>query len=229
MNQKFCGDSRDLFKYDLIHKVMKQVPELESLTIIPMQTEFNKSKWNSNAGRGNKKLVRLFTPFSCENGEELYFNQIRKYFESEGIKITILNEERFTRENRDTYFDNVLGKLQKNSLIFFDPDTGLAEKNATEKHMKFPELKMAYEKIKDTNSILMIYQHHPLVQDDEHRKEFPSKKREEVKRNGLNDPMVISDGGILFVFLAGNSAVRNKVAGVLGKYAADYNIIFEKS
>lgn len=44
MNRKFFGDTRDLFKLDLVCNIMKNLPELDSFTFVPMLTEDDETK-----------------------------------------------------------------------------------------------------------------------------------------------------------------------------------------
>ena len=39
MNISFSGDTRDLFKFDLVRHLMKSFPDLGSFTFIPMLTD----------------------------------------------------------------------------------------------------------------------------------------------------------------------------------------------
>jgi len=224
MNQKFCGDSRDLFKYDLIYTIMKKLPELASFTFIPMLTPVYQTK-TMKAGQDNEKLIKLFSPFSGENGAELYFHEIQHLFESEGIKTTILNNNQFTRKGRIEYFEKIIENLPENSLIFFDPDTGLREKNPTEEHMKFSELLEVYKK-SSPSSLLMVYQHYPRVCTSEERTNFPSKKSQEIGEFIQKVPVTISDGGILFFFLTKNSNLQKKLETVLEVYSKKYEMFF---
>ena len=48
MNRQFFGDTRDLFKYDLVRHVMKALPVFDSFTFIPMLTEEDDCKEERN-------------------------------------------------------------------------------------------------------------------------------------------------------------------------------------
>jgi len=39
MNRKYFGDTRDLFKFDLVRHLVKSLPELEGFAFVPMLTE----------------------------------------------------------------------------------------------------------------------------------------------------------------------------------------------
>ena len=42
MNRKFFGDTRDLFKLDLVCHIMKNLTDLDNFTFVPMLTEEEK-------------------------------------------------------------------------------------------------------------------------------------------------------------------------------------------
>jgi len=110
-------------------------------------------------------------------------------------------------------------------LIFLDPDTGLKEKGATEKHLRYSELKDIYTKM-DDNSILMIYQHHNRYRTkDQNFLETVSKKVfEEI---GVR-PACIDDNSIMFLFLTKNIPLKAKLEGVLEDYRKKYPRSFNK-
>ena len=140
MNPQFFGDSHDLFKYDLIASIMQDLKEdLTSFTFVPMLTKNRKPKKKDIAGMDNDELWNFFNKFQGDDVADYYFKTIRKYFNSIGIKTKIFHKSTllFSKNNRVKYFDIVKADYPKNSLIFFDPDTGLQDHNITEKHLSY--------------------------------------------------------------------------------------------
>lgn len=222
MNQTYCGDSRDLFKYDLIHTILDQVsPDISSFLFIPMVTPYNPDAGRKIPGVNNKELVKLFTPFAAENGMVDYFREIRHFFESRGIRIKIENPMPFERKHRVEYFSRIQEHIPERALIFFDPDTGLKEENATEKHLKYSEMKKIFD-LMDRHSILMVYQHFPRYSKSDTRKDFPKTKAQDLEKFIKITPLFISDGGILFFFLTKEDEVHQRLKRILHGYRERY-------
>ena len=45
MNVRYFGDTRDLFKFDLVRHIMKSLPELAGFTFVPMLTGTESGKY----------------------------------------------------------------------------------------------------------------------------------------------------------------------------------------
>jgi hypothetical protein len=101
-------------------------------------------------------------------------------------------------------------------LIFIDPDTGIKEKGATEKHLTFSELNHFYELL-DNKSILMVYQHY------QHRKppapDEPKRKFNEVSTLTGATPIIIADNSVMFLFLTKNPDLYESLTRILRNYA----------
>ena len=163
MKNQFFGDKRDLFKYDLICHLLKKSSK-KSFTYIPMLTENEKNKqgeqrnYKGAVGAKNKKLVSFLEKHSAKR-EERNFEKISAFFKSEGIKANLYRPKvkRLSNKNREVYFTDIPPNLLQNTLVFIDPDTGMAPSKAEEKHLKYKELdKLLRKASKDT--IFMIFQ-----------------------------------------------------------------------
>ena len=182
MNGRYFGDTRDLFKFDLVRHIMKSLPDLAGFIFVPMLTgteaegyqknsarkDLEKAYRSGKAGSQNQELREHLTRLQEIDDDLEYITGIRTYFNKEMILIDIPGRRRFTNHDRDTYFRSVFNEFPKNSLIFIDPDTGLGEENPDKKHLLLPEVKTAYDRM-DSGSILMIYQHFPRVKHEEYR------------------------------------------------------------
>ena len=174
MNIRFSGDTRDLFKFDLVRHLMKSFPELLSFTFIPMltdQAEPSKQKKSATtdllkaakagkAGSQNRSLMEHMGKLQEIEDDMDYFTGIESYFRQENILVDVLQKDRFSHEHRANYFGKLFEQFPKRSLVFLDPDTGLEVKNPTRRHLLFEEVKKIADHM-DTQSILMIYQHFP--------------------------------------------------------------------
>jgi hypothetical protein len=219
MNPQFFGDRHDLFKYDLIFTIMDMMGlDLTSFMFIPMLTHNRPPKTDTIAGTGDPRLWEVFNTLFGDGAAPGYFEGIRQYFISGGFRVNIFNEP-FSHKNRTDYFNSVRAQIPANSLIFLDPDTGLKEKNATEKHLRYSELRDLYTGL-DASSILMIYQHHNRFRAK--NQNFPEGIADTVHRETVVRPVCIDDNTILFLFLTKNMHLKEKLERILKEYMKKY-------
>ncbi len=224
MKNKYFGDKRDLFKYDLILKIIQGVDLIHRFLFIPMLTsdddssDGNKTDYtNARAGVQNKELIAYLR--SCLNENRRNIEQIEPYFKLKGIKAYIYRAL-FINENRKNYFESLKLKRKffSNSLIFVDPDNGLEILCSREKHFLYREAKDIYNYM-DENSILMIYQHFP--RNEGHKKNLCRRTNELENLTG-DLPIYISDNEIVFFLLAKNDEIKNQLDKTINEYSRDY-------
>lgn len=234
MNRMFFGDSRDLFKFDLVRHIMKAFPDLVSFTFIPMLTEeesktgrkkaatkdLGLAQKKGRAGTGNRELMEDMGRLQEIDDDLEYFNGIRSYFRKENILVDVLHKDTFSHEHRENYFKKVFEHFPENSLIFLDPDTGLEVKNPTQRHLLFEEVRNIYERM-DRQSVLMIYQHLPRVT----REGYITKRCKELAAITHTRPETITDNEIVFFILSKNPQLRTRLCAVLGEYSDTYNTL----
>ena len=123
--------------------MMKSLPDLAGFTFVPMLTgtEANGHRKNGakkdleqayrtgKAGAITEKLREHLARLQEIDNDLEYINGISTYFDKEMILIDISGGQRFTNNERISYFRSVFGKFPKNSLIFIDPDTGLKDES----------------------------------------------------------------------------------------------------
>lgn len=232
MKKQYLGDVRDLFKYDLIQRILEGISSLQGFTFIPMLTrddprrrdgnkrDFDKAKERGRPGRNNEKLIKCLKKY--KNKDKRNFTEIKKHFQSRGFEVRI-HEERgnkyFTNNNRmrDEYFKNIPVGLLHKSLVFVDPDIGLQIKNSTEKHLLYSEVKFLYDHM-DEDSILMIYQHFPR----EDHEEYLSRRANELREVTEDSPIYISDNEIIFFLLTKNDKLTSQLEGIIERYKSAY-------
>lgn len=223
MKNQYFGDNRDLFKYDLILHLIENVDCLNHFTFIPMLTEDdgrtdgNRRDYSkARAGTRNDSLKR----FLSERPKNI--REIKDFFSSRSIPVTIHKEnEYFSHNGRDDYFDGIEEKLLLNSLIFVDPDNGLEVKRPNEKHVLYREVQKIIERM-SKNSLLMIYQHFPR---QEHRS-YLEKRIGEIKDKTGISPLTISDNEIIFFFLAKDERLRKEIEKKIKWYKGIYPELF---
>jgi len=231
MNSSFSGDTRDLFKFDLVRHIMKSFPDLNSFSFIPMLTDpaepakersdtvrdLRKAFSAGRAGSRNRDLmVHLGRLHEIEDDLD-YFEGIRAYFKNENIFADIVHPDRFSHEHRAEYFQKMFEKFPRQSLIFLDPETGLEVKNPTQRHLLFDELNKIADAM-DSRSILMVYQH------------FPRRSREGYVRSRCSQiedvtgikTVSITDNEIVFFLLTKSPKLRENLSDNVEKYADTY-------
>jgi len=223
MKNKYFGDTRDLFKYDLILRITQGVVSIHRFLFIPMLTSDDDSSDGSKtnytkakAGTQNKELMTYLK--DCVNRNRRNIMEIEPYFKSNGIEIYI-HKELLIHKNRRDYFGSVKIKKEffSNSLVFVDPDIGLEVERSKEKHFLYREAKDIYD-YTDGNSILMIYQHFPR----ENHKEYLHRRINELENLTEDLPIYISDNEIIFFLLTKSCEVKNQLERTINKYKRDY-------
>ena len=230
MNKRYLGDVRDLFKYDLIQRILEGIKSLQGFTFIPMLTEnvpesvegnkrdFDKAK----AGTKNKGLRKSLKKYNKINPNERDFTEIKKHFQSCGFKVRIYEErgnKYFTNNERmrDEYFKNIPEGLLHKSLVFVDPDIGLEIENPTKKHLLYYEVKGLYDRM-DENSILMLFQYFPR----ENHTEYIKRRKGELREKIEDLPLYVDDNEIIFFFLTKNRKLESQLNSIMAKYKSDY-------
>jgi hypothetical protein len=234
MNIRFSGDTRDLFKFDLVRHLMKSFPGLASFTFIPMltdQAEPTKQKKSATtdllkaakagkAGSQNRNLMEHLGKLQ-EIGDDMdYFTGIESYFRQENILVDVLQKDRFSHEHRVNYFSRLFEQFPKKSLVFLDPDTGLEVKNPTRRHLLLDEVKKIADQL-DTTSILMIYQHFPR----QTRNGYIRNRCAQLAELTGTHPVSITDNEIVFFLLAKDPKIRRRLIDIVATYANTYPML----
>jgi hypothetical protein len=234
MNIHFSGDTRDLFKFDLVRHLMKSFPDLASFTFIPMltdQAEPTKRKKSSTtdllkaikagkAGSQNRNLMEYLGKMQEIEDDMDYFTGIQSYFRQENILVDVLQKDRFSHEHRANYFAKLFEQFPKKSLVFLDPDTGLEVKNPTRRHLLFEEVKKIAEHM-DNTSILMIYQHFPR---ETHEGYIRDRCTQLGELTGTQ-PVSITDNEIVFFLLVKDPKIRRRLIDIVARYANSYPML----
>ncbi len=222
MNAKFFGDSKDLFKYDLITDVIKNFHgKIDRLVIVPMLTAYY-PRFKGNTGCRNKNLIECFRRFRTKEDVDNYYATLKQYFkdlrESIGVKkvrVRIEKDETFSQQTRSEYFSGIFEQFPQACILFIDPDIGVKEHNYTAKHLSFAELKEFWDRL-DNESILMIYQHfqrNRVVGGSD-----PNSKAAAITRFIGISPLIIADTTVMFIFLIKNPDLRAELREILKKY-----------
>jgi hypothetical protein len=178
------------------------------------------AKRKGRAGSQNSDLVSHMERLQEIDDDLEYFQSIRDYFRRENIIVDVMHKRRFSQKNRTDYFNDVLSKLPKKTLIFLDPDTGLEESSPSEQHLLFGEVRRIYDRM-DDRSIMMIYQHFPRVR----RKDYVKRRCGQLCDLTGENPVTITDNEVIFFLMTKNPRLSQKLQDVLEAYASTYPVL----
>ncbi len=223
MKHQYFGDTRDLFKYDLLTILVSQIPKLTRILSIPMLTPDDGSSdgrrtcfRDSHAGYRNTTLREFLSAQQTSRN----IARIADYFGEMRICMDIFDQP-FTAEDRSTYFSSVVRFCtgRPGSLIFLDPDTGLEVKRPGEKHLLFSELQ-AVCRAADPPSVLMMYQHLPRVR----REDYVVFRLSQLRNCCRRTPLALADRQVIF-FLLPAAEIEGQVHSALHRYAGEYPVL----
>ncbi len=224
MKNQYFGDVRDLFKYDLVLKVMQGTRRLKRFVFIPMLTPDDARSdgsrtdyFRARAGTRNRELVEHLQACVVEGRRDI--REIEGFLASRGLEVSVYGDgmHPFDRRNRAEYFTSIDDRLLYSSLILLDPDIGLEVKDADEKHLMYSEVKQLYRRMR-YNSALMIFQFLP----PENRPTYLYRRCMELKGLTGDEPLHISDNEVIFFFLTKNKALKGEVRKALEDYGRAY-------
>ncbi|OGC89408.1 MAG: hypothetical protein A2142_08065 [candidate division Zixibacteria bacterium RBG_16_48_11] len=223
MKNQYFGDNRDLFKYDLVCHLMRNITHLRCFTFIPMLTENDdkgygkeRDRSKARAGTENTELKEFLDKFYDESKRDV--TRIKDYFSIKGIRMRMYKESvTLGSDNRETYFRNIEPGFLTQSLVLVDPDIGLGFNNPDKEHLTYYEARELFEKM-DNSSILMIYQHFPRKIHRQCVKDWMREFSKEV----VVLPLFISDNRIIFFLIAKDPGLKEKLHESLLKYKERY-------
>lgn len=225
MKNQYCGDTRDLFKYDLVEHLCKKMGL--DFTFIPMLTpndnrnDGNKRNFaKAKAGYLNENLMKSLKPCHATPKEKRNFKEIRNYYEAINIKIEIYEHDKsryFTHKGRTDYFRAIKTELLKRSLIFLDPDNGLEVKNNKDKHVLYSEVKSIYDRMTE-DSLLVIFQFKPR----EELKKYIARRANALHEKVGDSPLFISDNEVIFFILSKDLQAKALLKQLIAEYDRGY-------
>ncbi|MBP2134112.1 hypothetical protein J2128_002078 [Methanomicrobium sp. W14] len=191
--------------------------------ILPCKNSLNGRK---RPGYNNRELMKFLDDSAKKSGEK-DFMSIQKFFSDKGLKCRIYpfcsenneteKEDYFTKKNRQAYFTGLAKESLKSSLVLFDPDNGLEVGKNTEKHLLYSELMSVFRQTGD-DSAVMIYQHFPR----ENHEVYLERRLSKLGKLSGCSPVCISDGEIIFFYLAKNEKTRKEIKKIILDYSGLY-------
>jgi hypothetical protein len=234
LKNQYFGDTRDLFKYDLILELLLKNDFLERFTFIPMLTEDTENLHgrrtnygNARAGTQRKELIKFLRRCIAENRRNIA--ELEEFFRS--VKLTrkvdfeiYRKNEFFSHETRAGYFGEISGQLLSRSVILVDPDIGLDVKSMRDrekKYITYAEVGLLFSRM-DRNSLLVIFQFIPRVE----RRKYLIQIGRKLKRTlNCSSVLYVSDNQVVFFILTKDLQVQNHVTNTINEYRKTYNLI----
>lgn len=228
---KYYGDDRDYFKYDLISFVLEEC-DFDSYGFVPMLTEH----------RYDNEGNIVPTPSSCKSQELLNFicshskpdlNNWEIWLKRYVLSYTTVqpvNSTYFGNGNRNAYwskFNHVISMPE--SLVFFDPDTGLQagrkspiKKEEYEKYILNDEMPDILNQLSET-SVFVIYQH---LQFNSKKRESDVERKIEVISNMAAGVKVSAyrEKDLAFLFISKSRDVEERIRLALEKYLSQSTV-----
>lgn len=239
MKNQYFGDTRDLFKYDLVMTIAKRL-HFKNLLLIPMLTrndngkEGNRTSFlRAKAGLKNVELMRFL--LNCLTKNRRNIQELEHLFgnsaSSKEIDFSIYRKNQyFSNELRKEYFQSIDGDKLKETIVLLDPDIGFEAKNMTnnkEKYLLYGEAQELFYRM-DESSILVVFQFIPRVD----RAAYLAKRTNEVKERvtrGLASVYFITDNQVIFFVLAKNAGLGQILGKKLSRYASANGLEFGKA
>ena|SRR2546426_7373394 len=168
MKLQYLGDSRDAFKWDLLHWLVSETdPPFSKLVVIPMLTPDDEvphdgmtpaKLFASRPEISNFLKVLAKLPRTLEGIANLgSLDGLRQF------KVQVHEAQRYigSGKKREAYWKSFRSETQESTLVFADPDNGLESKTKrAEKWLRYDEVRKILEKLPQT-SALVVYQHRP--------------------------------------------------------------------
>jgi hypothetical protein len=227
MKHQYFGDNKDLFKYDLMTVLNKDL-KLDGITIVPMLTENDETNDGNDrihkkakAGTKNYKLIQFLEQFVDKNTRNI--NELKKHFDDIQIQFKFSSDSIFSHKERDKYFSKITLSNLKNEHLFFDPDNGLEIKKSSHKHILYSDVAKCFSSI-DDNSIISIIQFKPRVKWDI----IIPKKMDELTKQVTPHVTYIANSKVAFFILAKNKKRLDEIQKSLDSYKTNYQSLITK-
>lgn len=232
MKNQYFGDTRDLFKYDLVLDLLLK-SDLKHFVLIPMLTE---NECNTHGGRINYRKAKagirrvILKDFleRCLANDRRNIEELENFFRNDKlpkkIELTIYKRNSFFSNGiRKKYFSAIKRNLLVRSIILVDPDIGLeirSMKGREEKYIKYEEVKLLYY-LMDKYSALLIFQFIPRVKRDRYFSEICDKLKKKVTREVV---YFISDNQVAFFILIKGRKPQKSIEAIICTYANLYGL-----
>ena len=222
MKLQYLGDSRDAFKWDILHWVCtRSNPAFSRLVYVPMLTPPD----NPNEGRiphqrfTCRDFIRAFV--ASLKTEPRSFIRVCSLGTMEPLKrfeVRVISPDIFigSAAHRREYWADFNPRDFDDSVVFFDPDNGFETKTRHgQKWIRHSELSDVIARLPAT-SVAVVYQHRPFF--DYWDTVFAKLE----KKIDYADSVAAYESNLAFVALAGNRTVWRRVSDCIKGYAKNH-------
>ena len=222
---KYYGDDRDYFKYDLISFILEK-SAFKQYGFVPMLTEYRYDNEGTIAPTPSECKSKELLNFICTHSKPdlnnwgLWLNQ---YVDSY-ITVQPANSTYFNYISRSDYwfkFQTVISA--QNSLIFFDPDTGIQagrktriDKKDNEKYILNNEMRDLLKQL-SSSSMFVIYQHLQR-NSNKHESDIRNKHDSLLKIDEALKIAFYREKDLAFMFIAKNDSIYKSLINALSVY-----------
>ncbi len=222
---KYYGDDRDYFKYDLISFVLNK-SDFKRYGYIPMLTEHRyDNEGNISPASSDCKTKELLNFIATHSKPDLNNWEIwlKRYVSTYNSKQPI-NTDYFNDNNRVSYWEKHKEIISaNNSLIFFDPDTGVQAGRTSrvkpkdrEKYILNIEIHSILSKL-SLSSMFVIYQH--LQRNSNlHEKDIKNKCSALKEIEPMLNISIYREKDLAFIFITKGVALSKTISSILNTY-----------
>lgn len=215
MRKQFFLDARDYVKYALLED-MALGPPKRALSLIWMLTPDKPTTHGGSKPKPNPRRKELNEFFGRAGDGGV--SSVRGFYLSRGIQCNSYRDDAggyLSHRTREEYFDAIPTDYLSGSIVFLDPDNGLApSKSCTNAHVKYEELARLFGRATE-DTAFVVYQHLPRRQPGIFWPEVARRLRACV---GV-EPYWLDFGVVAFyVLFKGNAVERDIVRALSPKY-----------
>jgi hypothetical protein len=226
MKLQYLGDSRDAFKWDLLHYIStRSLPRFDELAFVPMLTPDVLGLNEGNTPHDWFECQDFIRPFliSLKN-EPRSLERISTLGAIEPnaapFRVSVYGNSKHIGigNQRAEYWVDFEPKKYENAVVFFDPDNGFETKTQRgAKWIRHSELEYLFTRLPET-SVVVVYQHRP--QRRAWNDLFPDLTK---KLDYVHTAVAAYEGNLAFVVMAGNATCGKRIFDVIKGYAEEHS------
>ena len=219
MKLQYLGDSRDAFKWDLLHFICAHpVSQLNRLVYVPMLTPDDPNPTDGRTHHSRFPVRPELSEFIAELGRTprslLQITRLGRLQNDNNFPVLIWPSEAFMGKAaaREDYWMRWSARNNDHSLVFFDPDNGFETKTQrATKWVRHEELKSFLEDLPESAAIV-VYQHRP-------RRKWADLFAD-LQRKLTYAPHVLEahEASLAFVFLTKSAETAERISRLLEEY-----------
>jgi hypothetical protein len=225
MRLQYLGDSRDAFKWDLLHWICTTT-SFTNLVFVPLLTPDEKDSREGLISHHRFHCQGFIRPFlDSLTQEPRSLERIKALGSIDPAKtfpVQVFAPERHIEAgiSRSDYWSGFDCSSFGNSVVFFDPDNGYETKTKHgSKWIRHSELKKLFERLPAT-SVAIVYQHRPRLRRWLDLFHDLAKEITYVRTSSA-----VFESDLAFVAMAANETSGNQISEALRRYAENHPVV----